>query len=323
MGYVVLAVGAAGPIAPDTATARQVAVTGAVTQMVSHGLVTGPLFLLAGVFHDRSGTYSMDRFGGLAGVAPRYTVFFAVGALASLALPGVSGFVAELQIFVGSIAATWWAVLNLAALGQQAARQLLGWSAVVQVGFLLMAPAALAQPGEIPALGLYLAGYTATNLVAFALAAAHPARRDLREWTGVARSRPASAGALAVAMLGLVGTPPTAVFAGKLSVFVAAWDAGLRWLVVLAALLTVISLAYYLRWVRTAFTEPRPSAPAALPGAPDRSATAPGDAPVAASDEAGVSGRSELVAVGGPAAVVALGLAAGPVLQALSGAILR
>ena len=113
MGYVVLAVGAAGLVAPDTAAARQIAVTGAVTQMVSHGLITGALFLLAGVLENRAGTYEMDRFGGLASAAPRYTALFAVGALASLGLPAMSGFVAEFQIFTGAIAATWIAALAL------------------------------------------------------------------------------------------------------------------------------------------------------------------------------------------------------------------
>ena len=113
MGYVVLAVGAAGIAAPDTATAREMAVTGAVTQMVSHGLVTGALFLLVGVLHDRAGTYEVDRFGGLSGHAPRYTALFSVAALASLGLPALSGFIAEFQIFTGSIAATWVAALAL------------------------------------------------------------------------------------------------------------------------------------------------------------------------------------------------------------------
>ncbi len=106
MGYVVLAVGAAGIVAGDTAQARSVAVTGAVTQMVSHGLVTAALFLLAGVLHDRAETYDMDAYGGLAGPAPRFAALFAVGAFASLGLPALSGFVAEFQIFTGSIAAT-------------------------------------------------------------------------------------------------------------------------------------------------------------------------------------------------------------------------
>ncbi|GAB2740661.1 complex I subunit 4 family protein [Nocardioides pakistanensis] len=105
MGYIALAVGAAGIVASDTAEARSVAVTGAVTQMVSHGLVTGALFLLAGVLQDRAETYDMGSFGGLAGPAPRFAAFFAVGAFASLGLPGLSGFIAEFQIFTGSIAA--------------------------------------------------------------------------------------------------------------------------------------------------------------------------------------------------------------------------
>ncbi len=105
MGYVVLAVGAAGVVASDTAQARSVAVTGAVTQMVSHGLVTAALFLLAGMFLERGGSYEIGDYGGLAGRAPRTSVLFAVAAFASLGLPGLSGFVAEFQIFTGSIAA--------------------------------------------------------------------------------------------------------------------------------------------------------------------------------------------------------------------------
>ncbi len=104
MGYIVLAVGVAGLLADDTATAREVAVTGAVTQMVSHGLITGALFLLAGVLHDRAATYDMGAYGGLADPAPRMATLFAVGAFASLGLPGLSGFIAEFQIFTGSIA---------------------------------------------------------------------------------------------------------------------------------------------------------------------------------------------------------------------------
>ena len=105
MGYIVLAVGAAGLVAGDTVDARSIAVTGAVTQMVSHGLITGALFLLAGVLQERAGSYDMGAYGGLAAPAPRFAALFAVGAFASLGLPGFSGFIAEFQIFTGSIAA--------------------------------------------------------------------------------------------------------------------------------------------------------------------------------------------------------------------------
>jgi NADH-quinone oxidoreductase subunit M len=105
MGYVVLAVGAAGVVAGSDEQARAVAVTGAVTQMVSHGLITGALFLLAGILQDRARTYDMGAYGGLAAPAPRFSALFAVAAFASLGLPGFSGFIAEFQVFAGGVAA--------------------------------------------------------------------------------------------------------------------------------------------------------------------------------------------------------------------------
>ena len=104
MGYVVVAVGAAGLVAADDPQARAVAVSGAITQMVSHGLITGALFLLAGVLYDRAGSYDLASFGGLAAPAPQLATAFALGAFASLGLPGFSGFIAEFQVFTGSIA---------------------------------------------------------------------------------------------------------------------------------------------------------------------------------------------------------------------------
>ncbi|WP_104195611.1 NuoM family protein [Cryobacterium sp. M15] len=103
MGYIVLAVGAAGVVSDSSAQAQQLAVTGAVVQMVSHGLITSALFLLAGVLYERRQSYDLNAFGGLAAPAPRYAAFFAVAAFASLGLPGFSGFIAEFQIFTGSI----------------------------------------------------------------------------------------------------------------------------------------------------------------------------------------------------------------------------
>jgi len=104
MGYIILAVGAAGILAPGAAQARSLAVTGAVTQMVSHGLLTGALFLLSGVLYDRGGTYDMAAYSGLAGPAPAFAGVTAVAAFGSLGLPGLSGFIAEFQIFTGSLA---------------------------------------------------------------------------------------------------------------------------------------------------------------------------------------------------------------------------
>lgn len=105
MGYIAMAVGVAGLVSATDEQARSVAITGAVTQMVSHGLVTGALFLIAGVLQDRGASYDLDAYGGLAGPAPKYAALFSIGAFASLGLPGLSGFIAEFQIFAGSVAA--------------------------------------------------------------------------------------------------------------------------------------------------------------------------------------------------------------------------
>ncbi|MBT3154983.1 NADH-quinone oxidoreductase subunit M [Streptomyces sp. CHD11] len=104
MGYVILAIGAAGTLAGTDAQARSLAVTGAVTQMVSHGLITGALFLLSGVLYDRGRTYTIDAYSGLAAHTPRFAGVTAVAAFASLGIPGFSGFIAEFQIFTGSLA---------------------------------------------------------------------------------------------------------------------------------------------------------------------------------------------------------------------------
>lgn len=104
MGYIVLALGAAG-LAGGGTRARDIAVSGAVTQMVSHGLITGALFLLTGVLWDRARAYDLNRFGGIAASAPVFTTLTAVAVFASLGLPGLSGFIAEFQIFTGVIGA--------------------------------------------------------------------------------------------------------------------------------------------------------------------------------------------------------------------------
>jgi NADH-quinone oxidoreductase subunit N len=163
-------------------------------------------------------------------------------------------------LLVAVLAAATMTLGNLAAFAQTDVRRLLGWSTVSQVGYLLL-PVAVADRGEeaLPALLLYLGGYAVTNLTAFAVVAAVPGRRTVEDSRGLAATSPWLGGALLVSLLSLVGTPPTAVFLGKLAVFTVAWDGGLAWLVVVAAANTVASLFYYLRWIAPAFRrDPQP-----------------------------------------------------------------
>ena len=105
MGYVLLGLGAAGLVASADEGARTIATVGAVYQMVSHGLLTGALFLLSGVLWSRGHTYALDRWGGLARPAPVFAASLAVAAFGSLGLPGLSGFIAEFQVFTGALQA--------------------------------------------------------------------------------------------------------------------------------------------------------------------------------------------------------------------------
>jgi NAD(P)H-quinone oxidoreductase subunit 4 len=76
-------------------------ISGAVLQMVSHGLIGASLFFLVGATYDRTHTLMLDEMGGVGKQMPRIFSMFTACSLASLALPGMSGFVAELMVFVG------------------------------------------------------------------------------------------------------------------------------------------------------------------------------------------------------------------------------
>jgi NADH-quinone oxidoreductase subunit M len=84
------------------ASANAVAVNGAVLQMFSHGIMTGLFFALVGMIYGRTHTRMVDEQGGLAARMPALAVFFILTGLTSLGLPGLSGFPAELAVFLGA-----------------------------------------------------------------------------------------------------------------------------------------------------------------------------------------------------------------------------
>ena len=81
---------------------NQTAMTGAVLQMLSHGLMTALFFALIGMIYGRTHSRDVRQMGGLMKVMPFLSVCFVIAGLASLGLPGLSGFVAEMTVFVGS-----------------------------------------------------------------------------------------------------------------------------------------------------------------------------------------------------------------------------
>ncbi|MGB1397508.1 MAG: complex I subunit 4 family protein, partial [Planctomycetota bacterium] len=86
--------------------------TGAILQMVNHGLSTGMLFLMIGIIYERRHTRELADYGGLAGVVPVYSVFFIIAVLSSIGLPGLNGFVGEFLILFGAFRAdAVWGIL--------------------------------------------------------------------------------------------------------------------------------------------------------------------------------------------------------------------
>ncbi len=137
---------------------------------------------------------------------------------------------------------------NLAALRQDDVRRLLGWSAVSQTGYGLMAVASIGRSAlAVPSLILFVIAYAAANVAAFGAICAVRGLTDRRAYAGLARARPWTALALALALLSFIGIPPLVGFTAKLALFGAAIEAGYTWLAVAAAVNTVVSIAYYAR----------------------------------------------------------------------------
>ena len=96
MGFVLLGVFALG----------QVSLTGAALQMVSHGVITGLLFAMAGLVIHNAGERDLRKLGGLARQMPVIAIVFSIAGLGALGLPTTSGFAAEFLVFVGSFSST-------------------------------------------------------------------------------------------------------------------------------------------------------------------------------------------------------------------------
>jgi NADH-quinone oxidoreductase subunit M len=92
-------------------TFNQQGLDGAIFQMLSHGIVSGALFLCVGVVYDRMHTRDIDRYGGLAERMPKYALVFMVFTMATVGLPGTAGFVGEVLVIIGSFKVSFWLAL--------------------------------------------------------------------------------------------------------------------------------------------------------------------------------------------------------------------
>ena len=90
-----------GFVTMGTFAANQQGIEGAIIQMLSHGVVSAALFLIVGVVYDRLHTREIKAYGGVSDVMPKFAFFFMIMMLASVGLPGTSGFVGELLVLIG------------------------------------------------------------------------------------------------------------------------------------------------------------------------------------------------------------------------------
>ena len=81
---------------------------GALLQMISHGFVSGALFLCIGVLYDRMHSRNIADYGGVVKTMPVFAAFFMLFAMANVGLPGTSGFVGEFMVILGAVRTNFW-----------------------------------------------------------------------------------------------------------------------------------------------------------------------------------------------------------------------
>jgi NADH-quinone oxidoreductase subunit N len=156
----------------------------------------------------------------------------------------------EWQVLLAFVAATSMIVGNLMAIAQSSLKRLLAYSGVAQAGYVLIGVIAGGSAG-LGAVLYYLFVYMFMNFGAFAvitlLAGPDGDRDRFSDLEGLAKRNPLMAILMTVFMLSLAGFPPSVGFFGKLFLFTAGVSAGYTWLVVLAVLMSVVSVFYYVR----------------------------------------------------------------------------
>lgn len=251
----------------DIATVIQV--SGYQHLMDSPGLVMGIVMLITGFgFKIAAIPFQMWVPDVYEGAPTPIVGFLSVGSKAA-------GFAIILRLFYSafefpeSLSLDWGAIFsvlatigmivgNAAAIAQGNIKRLLGYSSIAQAGYLLvgLATMGIAPADEIigrSSILFFLAGYTLANLTAFTaiVTISNKINSDeIQDYAGIGKRSPMLSLCLTVAMISLIGMPPTAGFIAKFYLFSGAAQNGLIWLVIIAVLNSVISAFYYLKVVK-------------------------------------------------------------------------
>jgi len=116
MGFVTLGLFLTFMIVERTGSAQGSAMgmEGAMVQMISHGFVSGALFLCVGVLYDRMHSRQIKDYGGVANTMPKFAAFAVLFAMANVGLPGTSGFVGEFMVVMSAVKANFWLAFGAA-----------------------------------------------------------------------------------------------------------------------------------------------------------------------------------------------------------------
>jgi NADH-quinone oxidoreductase subunit N len=257
------------------AIAQSVTAMGNNTPMGNPALFMGIVLLIAGFgFKIASVPFQMWVPDVYEGAPTTITAFLSVASKAA-------GFAIILRIFFSAFSMPFWlshewgmifAVLavismtigNVVAIPQTNIKRMLGYSSIAQAGYLMVGLAATGvfsmasssfPQGELAQKGIlfFLASYALTNLGAFIAIIAISNKIDsdmIADFTGMGKRAPVLALALTLCLISLIGMPPAAGFMAKFYIFSLAAKNGLLWLVIVAAINSVISAYYYLRVVK-------------------------------------------------------------------------
>jgi NADH-quinone oxidoreductase subunit N len=229
--------------------------------------ISGMLLILVGLgFKIAAVPFHMWEPDAYEGAPTAVTAFFAAG-------PKIAAFAILLRLitwtfsisdpiiwrFVWMLAVMSMTVGNFLALTQNSVKRMLAYSGIAHAGYALIG-LAVGGTAAIGLLGYYLLGYFLAAVGAFAVVAAWEARQErslsFDDCAGRAKTHPGLSLALALFMISLAGIPPVAGFVGKFYLFEQAIQNGFVWLVIIAAINSIVSVYYYLRVPVYCFMKP-------------------------------------------------------------------
>jgi proton-translocating NADH-quinone oxidoreductase, chain N len=263
-----------------TGTINFIGIAKATTAGASIGLIFGLVFLFVGFcFKVSAVPFHMWTPDVYQGAPTAVTAFMAVASKAAsfaaflrVFVEGLGGFKADWSDLFVLLAVLTLVLGNVVAIVQTNIKRMLAYSSIAHAGYALIGLVAAGRSaGEsggtsgIASVMLYLTFYAFMTLGAFALIAMFRKGGlegdEIEDFAGLAKRQPLAAFVMMVFMVSLTGIPPTAGFIGKFYVFMAAVEAGLSWLAVVALIFSAVSAYYYMRVVMLMYMrEPEVSA---------------------------------------------------------------